>query len=192
MDILQAIQKLANQNQRLVDKYGVSDLTRLNDDIRNVIIDFYMKTKSYERDLERLNFEYSGLLDEITKYKLFLSIFGLPVQRIANLHLDILKIIDRENITKKYGETVGFFSIEFLFIEVEKIQTEIRLFMYPLREYYENPSTMLRDLYPNHQEFFNVIDNIEPNDLRAFDNIYHEAYKYIVSRLTHTEIQIHE
>lgn len=184
LDPLKAIEILQSRNQKFVDKNGVSDYTKQSDEIIKSFINLYMSSKNYEKDFERMNGEISGLIDQITKYKLFLSLFGMPVQRITNLHPDILKIIDREKIAEKYAETTGFFCLEFLFIEVEKIECEIRNFMFPVSAYYETRNGDLKKLYQDHIDIFNAIDNINETDLQAFNNIYYEAYKFAVSRLT--------
>jgi hypothetical protein len=185
MEPLKAIEILQSQNQRLVDKYGVSDLTRLNDQVIKSFINLYMSSKNYEQDFLNMNGQISTLIDQIAKYKLFLKLFGLPVKRIAEIHPDILKIVDRENIATKYSETAGFFCLEFLFIEIENIQLEIRNFMFPISAYYETQNQELKNVYPEHGEYFEAIDSAPENDLQAFNNIYFDAYKYCISRLTY-------
>ena len=185
MEILKAIEILKSRNQNFVNKNGTSDYSRQSDEIINAMINLYMLSKAYQQELDNTNNQMSQLADQVLKYKLFLSTFELPVKRVDNIHIDILKIIDREKIADKYAKSHGFFCIEFLFIEIENIQTEIRNFLFPVTAYYETNNQEFKKLFPNHSEFFNAIDNTPETNLQAFDNIYYDAYKFIISRLTY-------
>ena len=192
MDALKAIEILKSRNQNFVNNNGVSDYSKQSDEIIRALINQYMLSKTLEKDLERKDSEISELLDQGTKHKLFLSVFGLPVDRITNIHFDVLKIIDREKIAEKYTNELGFFCIEFLFMEIESIQISIRNFMFPITAYFETYSDQLKKLYPDHTNYFIAIDKIEKTDLQAFENIYYDAYKFILSRLTRSQIKINE
>ena len=187
LNFLKAIEILKSRNQSFVDKNGVSDYSKQSDQIINSMIDFYMKSKALEANIQNLNNQVSKFVDQNLKYKLFLSVFGLPVNDIDKIDYNILKVIDRENIAAKFAELYGFFSIELLFLEIENIQFQVRTFLFPITAYYETLSPDLKKLYPEHTEFFNAIDKIDDNDLQAIDHILNDAYTQFLSRLTYVQ-----
>ncbi len=181
MNILQAIEKLANQNQRLVDKYGVSDLTRFNDDIRNSIIDYYMQTKDYENQSLILSNEYFDLLKDLNKYKSILKLFSFDLNELNGIPYEIINLID----IQKIGQLYGFFNISVFRLFVEDCFFNIRQYLHPIKTYYsfiayEELKQWLRALYPDFNDWFNMIDD----DPFNFDNIIYSAYKSALSRLS--------
>lgn len=184
MTILQAIKALQARNQSYVDRKGKDDdYSRKSDKIINAIIDFYMSAKSYENDIQLINQEITQLIDEIQKYKHFLSIFGFQ-DSISKIHPDFIKIIVRENVHQQYINEFGQFTIHNLFNEIENIKTETQAFLFPIEVYWSTRDPFYKKAYQDHTDFFNDIDEISDTDLQAFENIYYKAYLYCVSRLS--------